>query len=80
MTNNSKEHEKKNKKRNAAVRKYYRNHPEVAAENRRNWRKKNPERDYYLNSKSQAKNFILNYATAEELEELKNLIKERKRG
>lgn len=63
MTNNSKEHEKKNKKRNAAVRKYYRNHPEVAAENRRNWRKKNPERDYYLNSKSQAKNFILNYAT-----------------
>ena len=30
MTNNSKEHEKKNKNRNAAVRKYYRNHPEVA--------------------------------------------------
>ena len=40
----------------------------------------NRERTNYINDRSKAKNFILKKATKEDLEELEELIKERKKG
>ncbi|MGJ0908833.1 hypothetical protein [Clostridium botulinum] len=42
-----------------------------------NWEKKNREYASYLKSRSSARSFIRNKATAEDLEELKGLIRER---
>lgn len=44
----------------------------------RNYRKKNPEKTRYISYKGTAKTFIRNYATLEDLEELKELMKTRK--
>ena len=44
------------------------------------YREKNKERSNYINDRSKAKNFILKKATEEDLEELEELIKERKKG
>lgn len=44
------------------------------------YREKNKERSNYINDRSKAKNFILKKATKEDLEELEELIKERKKG
>lgn len=44
----------------------------------RNYRKKNPEKTRYNSYKGTAKTFIRNYATLEDLEELKELMKTRK--
>ena len=44
------------------------------------YREKNKERSNYINDKSKAKNFILKKATKEDLEELEELIKERKQA
>ncbi len=41
------------------------------------WQEKNRERAKYLSNRSVARSFIKNKATIEDLEELKNLIKER---
>ncbi|WP_416037828.1 hypothetical protein ACL43R_04385 [Lactococcus formosensis] len=41
------------------------------------YRQKNKERTNYLAKRSTSKNFILKHATLEDLEELKQLIKER---
>lgn len=43
------------------------------------WIDNNREHRYYLNKRSVARSFIKNLATAEDLEELLNLIKERKK-
>lgn len=43
----------------------------------RNYRKKNPEKTRYISYKGTAKTFIRNYATLEDLEELKELIQAR---
>lgn len=43
----------------------------------RNYRKKNPEKIRYNSYKGTAKTFIRNYATLEDLEELKELIQAR---
>lgn len=40
----------------------------------------NRERTNYINDRSKAKNFILKKATKEDLRELEELIKERKKG
>lgn len=42
------------------------------------WQDKNREHTRYLNSRSAARGFIKNKATLEDLEELENMIKERK--
>ena len=44
------------------------------------YREKNRERTNYLNARTTARGFIRNKATAEDLEELEKLIKERKKG
>lgn len=44
------------------------------------YREKNKERSNYINDRSKAKSFILKKATKEDLEELEELIKERKKG
>lgn len=41
------------------------------------WNEKNKERRTYLSARSSARSFIRNKATMEDLEELKQLIKER---
>ncbi|WP_276414265.1 hypothetical protein [Lactococcus petauri] len=41
------------------------------------WNEKNKERRTYLSARSSARSFIRNKATLEDLEELKQLIKER---
>lgn len=41
------------------------------------WYDKNKEHAKYLNKRSHARSFIKNFATLEDLEELKGLIKER---
>ena len=41
------------------------------------WNEKNKERRTYLSARSSARSFIKNKATMEDLEELKQLIKER---
>lgn len=41
------------------------------------WKEKNKEHRNYLSSRGTARSFIRNKATMEDLEELKNLIKER---
>lgn len=41
------------------------------------YREKNRERTNYLNARTTARSFIRNKATAEDLQELKELIKER---
>lgn len=41
------------------------------------WRKNNPEKTRYTNYKSTAKTFIRNWATSEDLKELKKLIEEK---
>ncbi|HBJ2613253.1 TPA: hypothetical protein LA742_001707 [Clostridium botulinum] len=43
-----------------------------------NWEKKNREYASYLKSRSSARSFIRNKATAEDLEELQKLIEERR--
>lgn len=43
----------------------------------RRWEQKNPERTRYLRYRTTARGFIRNHATHEDLEELKELIKER---
>lgn len=43
-----------------------------------NYREKNKERSNYINDRSKAKSFILKKATKEDLEELEEMIKERK--
>ncbi|APC82208.1 hypothetical protein [Clostridium botulinum] len=42
-----------------------------------NWEKKNREYASYLKSRSSARSFIRNKATLEDIEELRNLLKER---
>ena len=42
------------------------------------WQEKNKERAKYLSDRSRARSFIKNLATAEDLEEFKKLIEERK--
>ena len=42
------------------------------------YREKNKERSNYINDRSKAKSFILKKATKEDLEELEEMIKERK--
>ncbi|WP_045905902.1 hypothetical protein [Clostridium botulinum] len=42
-----------------------------------NWEKKNREYASYLKSRSSARSFIRNKATLEDIEEFKNLLKER---
>lgn len=42
------------------------------------WKEKNKEHNLYLNSRSQARGFIRNRSTLEDLEELENLIAERR--
>lgn len=44
------------------------------------YRENNRERTNYINDRSKAKNFILKKATKEDLKELEELIKERKKG
>lgn len=44
------------------------------------YREKNKERTNYLNARTTARSFIRNKATKEDLEELEELIKERKKG
>lgn len=44
----------------------------------KNYRKSNPEKARYNSYKGTAKTFIKNYATLEDLEELQELIKNRK--
>ncbi len=44
------------------------------------WQEKNKERAKYLSDRSRARSFIKNLATAEDLEEFKKLIEERKTG
>ena len=44
------------------------------------YREKNRERTNYLNARTTARGFIRNKATKEDLEELEELIKERKKG
>ncbi|QNN75016.1 hypothetical protein H9L19_06420 [Weissella diestrammenae] len=43
-----------------------------------NWRKKNKEYTKYLNYRSTARSFIRNLATSDDLDELQNLIDERR--
>lgn len=43
----------------------------------RRWEQKNPERTRYLRYRTTARGFIRNHATNEDIEELKELIKER---
>lgn len=43
----------------------------------RKWKAKNKARDYYYNSKSRAKNFILKQATAVDLELMREYIAQR---
>lgn len=40
------------------------------------WEKNNPKRNYYLSQRRSARSFIRNYATLEDLEELKGIIDE----
>lgn len=42
------------------------------------WDEKNKDRKKYINSKSQAKSFILNYATSEDLDNLEKIISEKR--
>ena len=44
------------------------------------WIEKNKERRYYLNLRASARSFIRKHATDEDIEELKNLISERKKN
>ena len=44
------------------------------------WIEKNKEHKNYLNRRSNARGFIKNHATAEDLKELKNLISEREKN
>lgn len=44
------------------------------------YRQKNKERTNYLNARTTARGFIRNKATKEDLEELEELIKERRNG
>lgn len=45
----------------------------------KNWAEKNREYSSYLRSRSSARSFIRNKATLEDLEELENLIEERRK-
>jgi len=49
------------------------------AEANKRWEQKNKERSNYLKSRTAARSFIRNKATAEDLEELEQLITQRKK-
>ncbi len=46
----------------------------------KNWRNKNPEHSRYLTYRSTARSFVKNHATLEDLQELEELIAQRRRG
>lgn len=46
----------------------------------RRWAEKNKERRRYLSYRSSARSFIRNYASQEDLEELKDLIEKKKKN
>lgn len=46
----------------------------------RRWEKKNPERTKYMAARRQARSFIRNYATKEDLDELEKLIEEKRKN
>ena len=50
------------------------------AEYNRRWAEKNKERRRYLSYRSSARSFIKNYASQEDLEELKDLIEKKKKN
>lgn len=51
---------------------------QTQTEANKKWQDKNKERAKYLSNRSRARSFIKNQALVEDLEELENLIKERK--
>lgn len=46
----------------------------------RRWEKKNPEHARYMSARRQARSFIRNHATEEDLQELEGLIEEKRQA
>ena len=56
--------------------KWYENNKEVQKERNREYAERNPDHSRYLRARSAARSFIRTKATAEDLEELKQIIRE----